>query len=169
LLNHSLRVFVWGCILGRREELPFDREVLYVASLMHDIGLTPAFDGPRCFEVESATAGELLARKHGWDVDRCRVVGEAIRLHTSPFVDPESGAEAHLLEAATSLDVGGARLEEVAEEEVALVLEAAPREGFKSEFLGLVRAQAHAKPGCWADTALRSGLGDRILAAPFES
>jgi hypothetical protein len=30
LLNHSVRVFAWGCILSRREEQPFDREVLYV-------------------------------------------------------------------------------------------------------------------------------------------
>jgi hypothetical protein len=169
LLNHSIRVFAWGCLLAPRDGVPFDRELLYVASLLHDLGLTDAFAGHRCFELESADAARRFARKRGWDDDRCWILAEAIRLHMQPRVFREDGAEAYLLDAGTTLDCSGTRYEDVPEGDVALVLRAAPRESFKDAFLVLLGAHASAKPGCMAELALQTGLAERMIAAPFES
>ena len=43
LFNHSTRVYLWGALLGKRKGIPFDSELLYVASMFHDIGLTSAY------------------------------------------------------------------------------------------------------------------------------
>ena len=49
------------------------------------------------------------------------------------------------------------------------VLAAYPRLDFKEGFTELIADQAKRKPGCWAATAMRNGLAQRIAAAPFES
>ncbi len=161
LLNHSVRTFAWGCAIAHREHLDFDRELFYVASLL-------LFDGPRCFELQSAQAARLFARERGWDADRCDLLAEAIRLHMQPRVVLEDGAEAYLLDQATSLDVVGNRLDDVDRKDVEMILDVAPREGFTRGFLELLVAQGQAKPGCMAEIAVRGGLGERMLAAPFD-
>ena len=66
LFNHSVRVFVFGAMKGIRENLKFDSELLYVASLFHDLGLVDAYhtDSKR-FEVDGADAAREFLRSHG--------------------------------------------------------------------------------------------------------
>jgi HD superfamily phosphodiesterase len=40
VFSHSVRVYCWGAALAEREALAFDQQVLWVASLLHDVGLT---------------------------------------------------------------------------------------------------------------------------------
>ena len=40
LWNHSHRVFLFGSLLGRQENLKYDPELLYMSALFHDLGLT---------------------------------------------------------------------------------------------------------------------------------
>jgi HD superfamily phosphodiesterase len=47
LFNHSARSYLWAASLGRTEGLDFDAELLYVAALLHDLGLVEAFDTHR--------------------------------------------------------------------------------------------------------------------------
>jgi HD domain len=168
LVNHAARTFAWGCMLARADQVAFDRELLYVASLLHDLGLTEAFDGPRCFEHESASAAERFARQRGWDPERRFALAEAIRLHMQARVVPEDGAEAYLLAAATSCDVTGWRYQDLDPDQMAKVLQVAPREGFGPGFAGLFADQARRKPGCMADAYVKQGLLERIVRAPFE-
>jgi len=42
LLNHSYRTFAFGAALGALENLAFDRELLFAAALLHDVGLPTA-------------------------------------------------------------------------------------------------------------------------------
>ena len=42
LANHSFRASAWRAWFGRREAVEFDAGVLWVASVLHDIGLTDA-------------------------------------------------------------------------------------------------------------------------------
>ncbi|MDX6230918.1 MAG: hypothetical protein QOI76_4308, partial [Frankiales bacterium] len=39
LLNHSYRTYAYGAALGERENLDVDRELLFAAALLHDVGL----------------------------------------------------------------------------------------------------------------------------------
>ena len=40
LFQHSMRVYYWAALAGKRKGLTFDPELLYVAALFHDYGLT---------------------------------------------------------------------------------------------------------------------------------
>jgi HD domain-containing protein len=42
LVNHSFRTYLFGAALGLRDRMSFDIEVLYLAAIMHDLGLTGA-------------------------------------------------------------------------------------------------------------------------------
>jgi hypothetical protein len=167
LFNHAVRTHAWALEFARLDGIEHDPELLHVGALLHDLGLTARFDGPRCFENESAAAAAAFAREHGWDEHRCERVANAIRLHMHPRVIPEDGAEGYLLSEATSCDVRGHRLAEIPAAVVDDVLVRYPRLDFTEGFVALVEVQAKAKPGCLADLYLQRGLADRIRAAPF--
>ena len=64
LVNHCWRTYAWGWLLAAAERRAFDEETLFVAALLHDLGLTatpdPAF---HCFaEVAEPARQEVLAR-----------------------------------------------------------------------------------------------------------
>jgi hypothetical protein len=167
LSNHAMRTFGWGCLLAEVDHVEFDRELLCVASLLHDLGLTETFKGPRCFEHESAAAAEEFAHRRGWGLGRSMGLGQAIRLHMQPRVVPQDGPEAYLLSEATACDVTGRRYEDLPPDLRARVLSVADREGFSQGFTQLFREEAGQKPGCMADLYLRQGLAERIASAPF--
>jgi hypothetical protein len=166
LADHAVRTFAWGCLLAEVDGIRFDRETFYVASLLHDLGLTSTFEGPGCFEDRSADAALHFAQRHG--SDRAETIAEAIRLHMRDRVTPEDGAEAYLLSEATSYDVSGRRFEEIDQANRELVLAMAPRAGFSGGFAELFRREAEAKPRCAAAVAVGAGLLDRIANAPLD-
>jgi HD domain len=169
LANHSFRSHFFAVALADRDGVRFDEELLYVAALMHDIGLVEEFDTGRCFEEDSAEAAARLAAQEDWDAERRERLAEAIRLHVATDIALEDGPEAYLLWHSTGLDVGGHRHGELSSAEVQAVLDAYPRLDFKEGFAGLVEEQAARKQGCWADRAVQAGFRARIDAAPFES
>jgi HD domain len=169
LANHSFRSHFFAVALADRDGVRFDEELLYVAALMHDIGLVEEFDTGRCFEEDSAEAAARLAGQEDWDAERRERLAEAIRLHVATDIGLEDGPEAYLLWHSTGLDVGGHRHGELSSAEVQAVLDAYPRLEFKEGFAGIVEEQAVRKLGCWANRAVQAGLRARIDAAPFES
>jgi HD domain len=54
LFNHSMRTYLFGALLGK--DLSFDYELFYLASVLHDLGLTEKYAGDRSFEIEGAEA-----------------------------------------------------------------------------------------------------------------
>jgi len=169
LANHSSRTFAWGCTFAHHDGITFDREVFYVACMLHDVGLTPTFEGPRCFEHESAAVAARFAEEERWACERRNLLAEAIRLHMQVRVIIEDGREAYLLTEATSCDLRGKGLLDI---DVSLrnsVLQAFPRLDFKQRFIELFRLQASQKPGCMADLYLQQGWAAQVLSSPFES
>jgi hypothetical protein len=169
LTNHSFRSYAWSVALADRDDVRFDAELLYVAALLHDIGLVAQFDQGGCFEDDGARAAAAFAGERGWTAERRDAVAEAIRLHMAAEVALEDGPEAYLLWHATGLDVRGHRYGEIAPEEAAAVLAAYPRLDFKRGFAELFADQAERKPHCVVAELIRGGFADRIAAAPFES
>jgi hypothetical protein len=169
LANHSFRSHFFALALADRDGVRFDEELLYVAALMHDVGLVEEFDTGRCFEEDSADAAARLAEQEEWEAERRERLAEAIRLHVATDIALDDGPEAYLLWHSTGLDVGGHRHGELTAAELQAVLDAYPRLDFKEGFAGLVEDQAARKQGCWAERAVQAGLCARIDAAPFES
>jgi len=55
LFNHSTRVYYFGSLAGKRRGLKFDAELLYIAAMFHDMGLTPMYSSKSDrFEVDGA-------------------------------------------------------------------------------------------------------------------
>ncbi|MCS3868293.1 HD-GYP domain-containing protein (c-di-GMP phosphodiesterase class II) [Chryseobacterium ginsenosidimutans] len=50
IYNHSLRVFLFSSLNGKRQNMKYDEELLYVSSVFHDLGLVSALQQSR-FEV----------------------------------------------------------------------------------------------------------------------
>jgi hypothetical protein len=169
LANHCLRSYAWSVALAGRERVRFDAELLYVAALLHDLGLVPRFDMGSCFEEDSAAAAVELAAAAGWPHERREALADVIRLHVAVSVALEEGPEAYLLWHATGLDVTGHRFGDLAPEVTNDVIARYPRLDFKRGFTDLLAGQAARKPLCWAATAIAGGIGERIAAAPFES
>lgn len=166
LVNHTYRTYAWGALLGVAERRAFDAELLYVAALLHDIGLTERFDRGGCFESDGAAAAQELLLEVGWPADRAQRAARAIYLHMHE-VEEADGPEALLLAYGTSLDVTGRRLDEIDGRARDETLDAYPRASFKQRFRELLSDQAVRKPQCVTRTYMDNGLGDRILAAPF--
>jgi hypothetical protein len=169
LTNHSFRSHFFAVALAHRDQVRFDPELLYVAALLHDVGLVEEFDTGKCFEKDSADAAARLAAEDGWSSERSDRLAEAIRLHVATEIDLGDGPEAYLLWHSTGLDVGGHRHEELTAATVESVLSAYPRLDFKQGFTALIADQAERKAGCWASRAIAAGIADRIAASPFES
>ena len=65
LFNHGARTFAWAVLIADKDRIAYDRELLYIGAILHDIGLTPSFDGPRCFENEGGAAAAAFAPTTG--------------------------------------------------------------------------------------------------------
>jgi hypothetical protein len=169
LVNHSVRSYAWAVGLAEHDSTVFDPEILYVAALLHDVGLVSRFDTGGCFEEDGALAAERLALDAGWPVSRGRAVRDAIRLHMAVDLPAGSAPETRLLWDSTGVDVTGDRYADVPEVLVRDVLDAYPRLDFKRQFALLFADQATRKPACRAAEMVRGDMVDRIQAAPFDS
>lgn len=72
LFNHVMRSWLFGVAIAQQQDSPHDPEVLAVATLLHDLGLANAFDGPLRFEVEGANAARGISASASCRVTRDR-------------------------------------------------------------------------------------------------
>ena len=169
LANHCFRSYAWGALLGIRDGLAWDAELLYAAAMLHDIGLTPAYDRGGCFERDGADAAREILGGLGWEDARAGAAADAIYLHMHT-VGEDDTPEARLLDLGTAVDVRGVRLADVPAAPRALVLDLFPRLGFKEHFIELFEDQARRKPNCVVHAFLyeRDGAA-AIRNAPYDS
>src|SRR2546423_8690134 len=105
LVNHCVRSYLLAASLGAVQHMDVDHELLWVAALLHDLALEPAFDNHALpFEDAGGNVAWVFAAGAGWPATRRARAAEIIVAHmrgTDPAVDPEG----HLLDAATGLDI----------------------------------------------------------------
>lgn len=173
LQHHCTRTYVWGSLLALRREVSYDAELLYVAAMLHDLGLTPPYWGKdataHCFAVEGARAAKTFALEAHWDEQRQEALAEAISLHLNVEVDVEQGVEAHLLHAGAAYDVIGAAFQSIAPATRLMVVERYPRLSFKHEMEVCLQQQVALRPDSRVAMLYDAfQFGKRITAAPFE-
>jgi hypothetical protein len=180
LYHHSLRVFVFGSLQGRRRELAYDPELLYVGAMFHDVGLV---EGHRSahdrFEVDGANAARDFLAQRGVPAEAVRVVWDAIALHTTPGIPEHKEPEVALVTAGVELDVLGLGYHDITDAQRDEVLSALPRVNFKREIIeafgaGLAHRPETAFGNVKADVLERTLPGyqrpnfcEAILATPF--
>ena len=108
--NHSIRSFLFAELLAGHEgalhDAAYDRDLLFAACVMHDLGTGAEAPGKQRFEVEGADLAAEILREHGvaaGDVDR---VWEAIALHSSPGIAERRGLLAYLTTEGIGIDFG---------------------------------------------------------------
>jgi hypothetical protein len=129
LFHHSVRVYCWGVMTGNRMGLKFDPELLYAASMFHDIGLTARYENSQLrFEVDSANAARSFLEQHGISERDIETVWNAIALHTTPGIPQFMRPEIALVQAGAGMDVAGRGYEQFTEAQREAVVAAFPRE-----------------------------------------
>ncbi len=128
LFQHSVRVYFWAALIGQRQSLKFDAELLYTAAMFHDFGLTSGCRTSQLrFEVDGANAARAFLHSHGLSAHDIERVWLAIALHTTPGITQYLDPEIALLHAATAMDVVGVGYEQFTDAERDAVTTAYPR------------------------------------------
>ncbi|WP_145945460.1 HD domain-containing protein [Paenibacillus sp. Y412MC10] len=136
LWNHSNRVFLFAAFKGNQSQLKYDPELLYISSLFHDLGLTPAFRSPdKRFEVDGANAARDFLQSRGVPEESIRLVWDAVALHTTIGIVEYKETEAALMNFGVGYDVVGKNFELISEEIRRQIVDVFPRNRFKHNIL----------------------------------
>jgi hypothetical protein len=107
LANHSIRSYLFGTAVAAARGWKYDDELLFLCSVLHDVGLTEEGNGDQRFEVDGADLAVRFLREHGVPQARTEVVWDAIALHTSPQIAQRKGPEVALAQQGTVADIAG--------------------------------------------------------------
>lgn len=145
VLGHSMRTYLFGSMLGVRDGIRADAEVLLVASLLHDIGLVHR-EGAECFAIRGAMqARDIVLSANGGDVLAGRVA-DAISTHLN--VRPvATSPEARLLRAGAGFDVVADRFDHLDAASRHEVIAAWTRDGFAKPLRAVLSDEAKTHPG----------------------
>jgi len=136
IYNHSLRVFLFASLNGKRNELKYDSELLYVSSIFHDLGLVKRYSSPDLrFEVDGANAARDFLKSHGLPKESLQLVWDTIALHTSIGIAEHKEAEVALMYSGVGLDVMGEGYENLSEAHREEIIHAFPRNDFKKNII----------------------------------
>ncbi|MFL5821384.1 MAG: hypothetical protein ACJ76S_11955 [Solirubrobacteraceae bacterium] len=170
VVNHCHRTYAWGAALALHDGLRFDGEVVYLASLLHDLHFADpnAMAQPHCFTLPAAERATSLGAQAGWDKARCELAAEAITLHLN-LRPPQNSPEAYAVYAGARLDVAGYRYGDLHPDALATVLERHPRLQLKRDSAPMFEAQAESNPGSRAHFYTRYlAVNWFVRRAPFE-
>ena len=146
LYHHCVRSYLFGDILGKRDGIKYDRELLYLGAVLHDLGLTERFDGEQRFEVDGADAARAFVLKHGLSDEKAEIVWDAIALHTSIGIASRKQPEIALVHLGVSADILGMGLEDIEPEIIERVIDNYSRLGCNQGVMELIISQVKQKP-----------------------
>jgi hypothetical protein len=137
LFNHSSRVYFFGALAGRQRDLVVDHELLYAATMFHDVGLMPSHSSPNLrFEVDGANAARDFLKSHKVDPADIEKVWTGIALHTTPGVPEFMHPVIALTTAGVEMDVLGLTYDRYADPVREAVVAAFPRTArFKEDII----------------------------------
>ncbi|HKR34822.1 MAG TPA: HD domain-containing protein [Steroidobacteraceae bacterium] len=162
LFNHAMRSWLFGVAIAQLKGSAHDPEVLAVATLLHDIGLAPEFDGPLRFEVEGANAALAFARAQGMQESSAQRIWDGVALNSTPSIALYKEGEVALCTLGIGLDWGGFGYDMLPATQVAAVLDAFPRLEMKRRFTRDVCRIVVSRPATTYDNFARD-FGERFV------
>jgi hypothetical protein len=163
LFNHVMRSWLFAESLAQLNRVEHDAEVLAVATLLHDLGLSPDFDGPLRFEVQTANAARSFAQRAGFDARRAQLVWDGAALNSTPSIALYKETEVRLCTLGIGLDWGGWGHESLAPQRLGAIVEAFPRLQMKQQFSRAVCRICETRPATTYDNFARD-FGERFVA-----
>jgi len=148
LFNHSTRVYYFGSLAGKKRELKFDQELLYIGAMFHDMGLTPQHSSKSDrFEVDGANAARAFLRQQNIAQQDIDTVWTAIALHTTPGIPQYMHPVVALLTNGVEMDVLGIAYSDFSNVDREAIIAAYPRtEHFKEDIIQAFYDGIHHKP-----------------------
>jgi hypothetical protein len=146
IFNHSLRTYLFAELIAAATNLAHDAELVYVASILHDTGLSPQHMSPSFpFEVDGANVAADLLTKNGVAPERVATAWDAIALHDNSGIAVHKQNEVRLVNAGVGADFG-AYSDLITRDQIDAIFAAAPRKDFINVFLDAAAAVARSKP-----------------------
>jgi hypothetical protein len=146
VVAHCERSFQFAALVAGAESVEIDLEVLYIGTLLHDVGLATCFAGPERFEMRGANAVRAMLLEAGMDTARAESVWDVIALHASPAIAAHKSVETRIANRGISIDVRGAGTDRLPPDAVRAVLDTWPRSVFPSEFAQTLIDEVRANP-----------------------
>jgi hypothetical protein len=155
LFNHVMRSWLFGVLLSESAKVAPDPELLAVAAVLHDLGLTDRYTAENRFEVDGANAARAFLKDHGISAQQMQVVWDAIALHTTPTLALHKEPEVVMTHSGIAVDVLGAGLDRIPQDKQRAVLTEFPRLAFKNQFKVCLCNVVQQKPATTIDNILR--------------
>ena len=161
LFNHAVRSWLFAVRLGQLQGINHDEEVVAVGTLLHDLGLTNGFTGPKRFEIEGADAARKFARERGLDERRAQLIWDSVALNSTPSIGLYKEVEVALCTAGIGVEFGF-QYDGIPPNEMKSILAAFPRLGMKRGFTDSVCRIVKSKPETTYDN-FAGDFGERFV------
>jgi hypothetical protein len=162
LFNHVMRSWLFAASIAEKNKVTHDAEVLAVATLLHDLGLSKDFDGALRFEIEGANAARNFARREGVDDRRAQLIWDGVALNSTPSIGLYKEVEVALCTTGIGLDWGGFGYDELPASQIEEIVESYPRLDMKQRFTRDVCHIVETRPATTYDNFARD-FGDRFV------
>ena len=162
LFNHAVRSWLFAETIGRVRGMEYDREVVAIGTLLHDIGLTAGVSGPNRFEVNGADATRSFIKDKGLSDRREQLIWDLVALNSTPSLALHKEPEVAVGTMGIGLDYGGFGAELVPPATMTAILESFPRLRMKTRFADACCRLVTAKPETSFDNFLRD-FGERFV------
>ena len=162
LFNHAMRSWLFAEAIGRTRGIDYDREVVAIGTILHDIGLTASVSGPNRFEVNGANAALSFIKGKGLSDRRAQLIWDLVALNSTPSLALHKEPEVAVGTMGIGLDYGGFGIEALPTADVERILSAFPRLSMKRQFADACCRLVTAKPDTSYDNFLRD-FGERFV------
>ena len=162
LFNHAIRSWLFAEAIGRIKKIDYDREVVAIGTILHDIGLTASVSGPNRFEVNGADAALSFIKGKGVSDRRAQLIWDTVALNSTPSLALHKEPEVAVATMGIGLDYGGFGIEAIPTADVERVLSAFPRLKMKLQFAETCCRLVTNKPETSHDNFLRD-FGERFV------
>jgi len=162
LFNHAMRSWLFAELIGRTKGIDYDREVVAIGTILHDIGLTADVTGPNRFEVNGADAVRSFIAGRGLSDRRAQLIWDLVALNSTPSLALHKEPEVAVGTMGIGLDFGGFGLDAVQGGDVGRILSAFPRLKMKDRFSETYCRLVIERPETSHDNFLRD-FGERFV------
>ena len=168
-----------ACCFQKASERAPDRELLAVATILHDLGLTDRYTAESRFEVDGANAARSFLKGRGISTQQTQVVWDAIALHTTRSIALHKEPEVAMTHSGITADVLGAGLDRIPQDKQGAILAEFPRLALKNGLKECLCNIARRKPESTFDNIVRDfgvryvegytspNFADVVANAPF--
>ena len=162
LFNHAIRSWLFAELIGRTKGINYDREVVAVGTILHDIGLTAGVSGANRFEVNGANAALSFIRGHGLSDRRAQLIWDLVALNSTPSLALHKEPEVAVGTMGIGLDYGGFGYDVLKAGDVGRIISEFPRLRMKDRFSEACCRLVTERPETAYDNFLRD-FGERFV------